>query len=285
MSNISIHHPSRSRKQYQALFLLTLLLILFPLSSFAERRITLPFSENFDANNYQDLVWTTNGASHSWLSNGGWKGSGAAKFLPIVSGQGMSGLGQFVGLSTTHLNVRFLIKHGSAWGILSGAGEFTNKVIIMNRAEGFERPMLISRHGYQTDWISYGACDNTVCNYEGGDYWPDGTDSYRIGPPPFNRSGEWVSVELEADTQTGVIRLYITTQDGELSGLYTQQTMSHPGDMLRYIDVIGGYFNIAPVPGPDNYFIIDNLVIDDSYIGPPDGFIAGNPPSPPRMLE
>ncbi|MET0067983.1 MAG: hypothetical protein ABW076_16685 [Candidatus Thiodiazotropha sp.] len=269
----------------RALFITALVLALLPISSFASRQITLPFSEGFDLNNYQDLVWVTNGASHQWLSDGGWQGGGAAKIIPIVTDQGYNGLGQFTGLNTEQLNVRFLIKHGSAWG-RRPAQDFTNKVIIFNRPTLRDRPMIISRtYNNETDWVTYGACDNTVCRYEGGDYWPDGSDSYRIGPPPFNRSNEWVSVELEANTRTGLISLYITTQDGVLSGRYVQNSMATPGEVFSYIDVIGGYTNFASIPDPENYFIIDELVIDDSYIGPPAGFIAGNPPSPPTILE
>lgn len=65
-----------------------------------------------------------------------------------------------------------------------------------------------------------GACDGTVCRYEGGDYWLDDTDRLKIGSPPVGREQEWISVEFEANTRTGMIRLYVDTQDGDLSGLY-----------------------------------------------------------------
>lgn len=257
--------------------LLSMLLLAMPLSSFARNVGNLPFNENFDVNNYQDIVWVTNGARHSWLSSGGWQGGGAAQIFPITSGQGYNGVGQFTGMNTEQLNVRWLMRHGPGFNT---AGFVQTKVIIMNRIDYRERPMIIGRG---TDWRTWGACDNTVCRYEGGDFWPDGTDSFKIGDPPFHREDEWISVELEANARTGIIRLYITTQDGELNGLYVQQTMSTPGGEFNYVDIIGGYFNSAAPASPDNYFIIDELVIDDSYIGPPAGFIVGNPPNPPIL--
>jgi hypothetical protein len=279
MLNTNIHLFSHPRKRVGVIIVLMMLFfMLLPISSFAERRISLPFSEDFDANNYGDIVWVTNGASHQWLSSGGWQGGGAAKFFPITTDQGYSGLGQFVGLNTSQLNVRFLIRHGPDWNLN------TNKVIVMNRANIRDRPMIISRN--HNGWVTYGACDGTVCEYEGGDYWPDGTDSFRIGTQSGSRVNEWICVEFEANARTGLIKLYITSQDGELSGLYTQQRMANPGDVFSYIDIIGGYINFAPRASANNYFILDKLAVDDSFIGPPSGFIAGaTPPNPPRLVQ
>ncbi len=89
------------------------------------------------------------------------------------------------------------------------------------------------------------------------------------------RSSEWISVELEANTRTGMIKLYIDTQDGALSGLYVAAYMDDtgPGGTWSYVDLIGGYMNWGNVRAdPENYFMLDEIVIDDSYIGPPSGF-------------
>lgn len=95
----------------------------------------------FDADDYQDLLWTTQGATHTWVPNG-WKG-GAAKFTPCLTDEGYSGLGQFIlGLSSIppQLNVRFFIYHGRTWREL-GPG---NKLVIMNRSGNPGRPMIIT---------------------------------------------------------------------------------------------------------------------------------------------
>jgi hypothetical protein len=149
----------------------------------------------------------------------------------------------------------------------------------MNRVDGFARPMIISRS--YDGWQTYGACDSTVCKYEGGDYWPDGTDSLRIGDRPENREEEWISVELEANIRTGKAKLYIYTQDGQLSEVYAEKNLSESPvgtgtPSLHCIDIIGGYFGSAPTSYTEHtYFMIDELKVDDSYIGPQEGFVDG----------
>lgn len=245
----------------------------------AARVITqLPHAERFDTPAYaSDLVWTSEGATHVHVATGGWLG-GAARFTPPVTEQGYAGLGQFLlsGLATVpaQLNVRFLIYHGSSWN-LHGPG---NKLVILNRDGNPGRPMIITRHwneGLPTQWETWGACDGTVCRYQGGDFWPDGTDALRIGDPPVGREHEWVSVELEADTATGMIRLYVDTRDGTLRDLYIQRPMDDtgPGGTWSYVDIIGGYMERATTVDAETYFLVDELVIDSRRIGPPAGFV------------
>jgi hypothetical protein len=269
--------------------------LLLPSIAFSSRNISsLPATESFDSNNYQDIVTlgyhenpATNGATHEWIQNGGWSG-GAAKFQPPTSSDGHAGLGQFVGINngrgTRQLNVRFLIYHGSEWNRIQPR----NKLVIMNREDGIGRPMIgeVNQDNYRT----YTPCDNTLCIFENGTYWPDGTESHKIGRGPGQRLEEWISVELEANVITGVVRLYIDTQDGELSGLYLEKRFedSPSGEgtpLLKYIDTIGGWFNGGTARHPNTYYKIDELVIDDSYIGPPDGFVDGPNPPPINLTE
>jgi hypothetical protein len=252
-----------------------------PSTAFCERLLTdLPMVEDFDTNQYEDdIVSLTGGSTHEWISNGGWDGSGAAKFHPPMTTDGRSGLGQFTHINgnagTEQLNVRFLVYHGTEWGRVNT----NNKVVIMNRSDNMARPM-IGEVTVDDGPRTYSVCDNTVCIYENGQTYPDGTESFNI------REEEWVSLELEANTRTGVMRLYITTQDGEHSGVYLEQTISEGPigagtELFHYIDIIGGWFN-APTSYDDNtYYMIDELVIDDSYIGPPKDFVDGNTPDDP----
>lgn len=255
----------------------------------AERIVrSLPMVERFDSNNYSDIVWLTGGARHEYVSTGGWRGGGGAKFFPPTAGQNYAGVGQFIlGMSTIpeQLNVRWLMYHGSTWREY-GSGE---KLIIMNRNGNGGRPMIIlreSQSGGQT-WETMGACDGTVCRYEAGDYWPDGSDRLKIGNPPVGREQEWISVEFEANTRTGMIRLYVDTQDGRLSGLYIERPMDDtgPGGTWAYVDIIGGFFNLNSTADPNNYFIIDELQIDSRRIGPPAGFTSSSQPRPPSNLS
>lgn len=276
-----------------ALWIVLAACVLSP-SALAERDVTsLPFYESFDADDYGDLVWLTQGATHEW-SPAGWSG-GAARFTPPIDVEGYSGVGSFTNIrehngDVTQLNVRFLIYHGSTYRENAPG----NKVIIMNRildsGEPFPdgRPMIISREydaGGGDIWVTYGACDNTVCRYEGGDYWPDGTDGFRIGDPPNNREEEWICVEFEANSVEGTIRLYIHTQDEALGGLYVEQTMDDTGagGLFGYVDILGGYFGNEGTADENNYFMLDELVIDDGTIGCPEGF--GSPRPDPDDME
>ena len=247
-------------------------------SSEAAKNITLPYEQKFDTNAYTSQeVWISEGATHTWQSGGCWSG-GCAKFTPPYGpNQGYSGLGQYNNLSGTQLNVRFLLLHGPTFREYAPPGT-ANKLVVLNRGT-LLRPMLIYRTYSDSSWTSnpymtIGPCDGTTCKYYGGDFWPDGTDTYRIGNAPDHRELEWVSIEIEANAITGIIKLYIYTQDGELAGLYQTQTMT-PGETWSYVDIIGGFWNSGGVQNADNYFMIDELKISNSYIGPPAGFIAG----------
>jgi hypothetical protein len=50
---------------------------------------SLPYVQNFDSPTYVNtnpdlgLVWTTQGATHTWMESAGWGGSGAAKFTRL----------------------------------------------------------------------------------------------------------------------------------------------------------------------------------------------------------
>lgn len=267
---------------------LALVLLLAALPSLASRTInSLPWSESFNADNYRDLVWITQQATHTFLPNGGFNGSGAAKFTGPLA-EGYSGIGQVIlseNVRPTQMNVRFLIYHGRTWGAQSGGG----KLLIMNRDnKPRARPMLIYGEWRQGGWMTLGPCDGTVCRYQAGDYWTDGSDSFRVGDGSTGRSHEWICIEMEANTAgNGSITLYIDTQDGRLRDRYISRPMDDTGGggVWRYIDIIGGYMNRGPSrQDAENYFILDELAVSTSRIGPPAGFRGGTQPLPAPVL-
>jgi hypothetical protein len=142
-------------------------------------------------------------------------------------------------------------------------------------------------------WDTLGPCDGTVCRYEGGDYWPNGRETFRIGNGSTGRSHEWICVELEANTAgNGSITLYIDTLDGRFSGQYITRPMdsSGGGGVWRYMDILGGYMNrgSSVESDPENYFLIDELAFSTTRIGPPAGFRDTPPPvvpAPPVLLS
>jgi hypothetical protein len=253
----------------------------------AERSVrSLPYNESFNANNYTDLVWLSQGGTHTWMPTQGWRGSGAAKFTAPLA-EGYTGLGQFILSSLPsipeQLNLRFLIWYGSTWREYGPGG----KLVIMNRSGNRGRPMIIIRDWAVGGWETWGACDGTTCKYNTGaePWWPNGSERLRIGNGM--REHEWISVELEANTRTGIIKLYVDTQDGSMRGLYLEQPMvdSGPGGVWSHIDIIGGYMNWGSTQQhPENYFMIDEVAINSQRIGPPAGFLSGTRPNEPTHL-
>ena len=246
---------------------------------------SLPIRIGFDDDAYAtdaSIVWASAdaGAHHEWIPDGGWDGCGAARFwAPPL--EGVSGIGQVLGLRNVEdspfLAIRYCISAGATFPEL-GAG---NKPIILWRADPAtdeqlydpavgSRPMVISRPDPLGRGITYGLCDGTVCTYAGGDFWPDGSDTWVL-----DASG-WSCVEFDFDLANDQMQLFVTTQDGRfddtpyLSATFRDEN-SGPGGVFTAIDIIGGYFAQA-VSDPDNYYTIDDLVIDHAHIGPPPGF-------------
>jgi hypothetical protein len=248
---------------------------------------SFPIEVSFDDDAYATeygLPWVTTeiGAMHEFVADGGWDGCGAARFFPPTSGEGMSGIGQILGLrqvvDSPTLAMRYCIAAGATFPELSSGAKPT----ILWRADpatdvqGHDdavgaRPMVISRPDPEGRGITYGLCDGTVCTYVGGDFWPDGSDTWVL-----EGDGAWTCIELDFDLQGDSMQMYVTTQDGRFDDtLYLEAVFrdeaSGPGGVFAAIDIIGGYFAMSTAD-PDNWYEIDDLVIDTAHIGPPPGF-------------
>jgi len=268
--------------------LIVLILLFVPISANAEINLSsYAFEENFDTDNYvSQIVRLTGGATHTWLPTGGWRG-GAAKFTPPLSDQSYSGVG---GLyldriqTSNQVNVRFLIYHGSTWQEYSR----NNKVFILDGVNNREqRSMIISRD--TDDYVAWGACSGTVCKYEAGGLFPDGSETFGLGDKPLYREEEWICVEVESNVASQYVRLYIHTQDGAFNasnGPYIEQTLDISSDPTwMRLDMIGAYMDAAIKVDPNNYFKIDEVKLSTSYIGPPAGYLDDSPPKAPILLD
>jgi hypothetical protein len=242
-----------------------------------------PAHLSFQTDDYADvlsLVWTTEGATHQYLPNAGWNGGGAAHFTPSIA-EGYSGIGSFLfapGVTTTHLSMRWLMKIGPTMGQYG----YQDKILIFVRNPNdadHHRPMLIAGldPGHTGAFVA-APCDGTVCQYNVAPnnpepWWPDGSDTFWLGPTGY--AEEWTSWEFEVDAQAGWIRMYITTEDGVFNDtLYAENPMvdSEPGGTFEYIDILGGYFKAGQADA-GNWFELDEVVIHNQHIGPPPGFV------------
>jgi hypothetical protein len=270
-----------------ALVFKLVILLLLTVPVFVDAEINLSsyaYEENFDTENYvSQIVRLSGGATHTWLPTGGWRG-GAAKFTPPLSGQGYAGVGGLYMDSIpteNQVNVRFLIFHGSTWQEYGT----NNKVFILDGVNARDqRSMIISRE--TGEYVAWGACSGTVCKYESGGLFPDGSETFRIGNKPLHREEEWISVEIESNVASQYVRLYIHTQDSVFNGLYIEQTLDVSSDPTwMRLDMIVGFMDAAIQADPNNYFIIDEVKLSTRYIGPPAGFLEDPPPKSPVLLE
>jgi hypothetical protein len=278
------------------LFVIIVTLLLGGGQALAARDIDLPFYESFDTDSYEtDLVWVGGGASQVHQPTGGWSG-GAARFFPPTTGQNVAGIGQLTGLTDDNadqINIRFLVRHGSSYIANFRGAKFI--IVVRDPNDAYHnRPMVfddVESDGTR-NVLSYAPCLGTLCKYDNDAYcgqWMTGDESFTLYPG--NYFGEWISIESEFNRTTGIHKLYITTQDGNHQGLYLTYDpnadgcefpdLPQTGGTFNYIDVIGGFYNNGGTNDANTYFELDELVVDDSYIGPPDGFIGSTPPPPP----
>jgi len=273
------------------LLFVSIILILISTPSYARRSITLPHIEHFNqADSIKDLSWTTQGGTVTWDATAGWNGSGGVKLTPTLYAQGYAALGGFDGFPPqTQLNIRFLMKVSKTF--------FTetmfNKIIVMHRKkqERWMRPMMMQNGRYDENGVlqMYFTVSQAVTNPTG----PFDPDHEKIDPTKYFTIGKngynteiWASYEFEVNLNTGRINLYIYSEDGRFGGLYATLDMKkrepnpaeHP---LTEIACLGCFWNrpgeeppfVMPPFSKDTYVVIDEVEIDNKYIGPPNDFV------------
>lgn len=246
----------------------------------AERTISLPYSTTFDTDDLSDIAWTDCGATVTHSSTGGWSG-GAVKMTPPTSAcssgnGGMSTIGEFLGFSETRINVRFLIKFGSTYVANKQGG--VNKFIDVHSSGG-TRFGILGLHladgpfmapavaPYPSAWYVFRSPGTEEADHDSANATIKWTDA--------SLGGEWYCFEYEINAAGNTTTFYLTKSDG------TQQTVTSETSVAgnMYTLYIGGYHNGYGTADANNYLLIDNLVISNTYIGPPEGFVGGSTPS------
>ena len=235
-------------------------------------RISFPYELDFDTgpSSLEQRIFATRGAAVSHQTTGCWQG-GCAKIVPSQFDNSYAALGGFFFPDQSRrVNVRYLVKFGPDF---VDNLNLRSKHILAHRASDVsgDRGMSYIWRADSGDF-SLGACDNTDCSYEGDKYRPDGSEAFTIGA----YLDEWVSIETEFDTLNHRIRTYVTTSDGRLDNyLLTEQSIHSISQSLDYwtrISILGAYIDLGTVPSEGMFFMLDEIVISDSYIGPPSGF-------------
>jgi len=253
--------------------------VLMVASASPVRGQTLPIEEHFDSEDWArgELGTTASGAIRTWDESGGWTGGAAKLVPPPVEGYGSTG-GFDVG-TQTQVNVRFLMWLGSS--LASKAAH--QKLVIMQRLEDGTtepiRPMVISNGTIRNDVESrfFQACHNIVCANQTSD-----RDSQPIYFSSAEHANEWVSIEFEVDLVNQTEKVFVYTQDGSVGGLASQHDFDETAATNRpiwYVEGIGHYWGMPTMTYDDETYIkLDELRIDDQYIGPPVGFVGSTGP-------
>jgi len=197
----------------------------------------------------------------------------------------MAALGNFEGFSTARLNIRFLLKVGSAYysSARNAGGSMINKLIDVHGGVstrfgvlGFQAHYTSDGPPPDTDYYAFGASTNPSQNYVYGSPPNSGEvyDSpFKIGDATHH-GAEWICVEYEIDGDADTTSVFITESNG------SQTTISAASTNTGFMNVfyIGGYHNGYFVSDPGTYLLIDELRISDTYIGAPLGFTSGGRP-------
>ncbi len=260
---------------------LTIVFLMIASTAMAARNISLPFEERFDNGDTwtHDLTWVACGGQATHYNSGGWQG-GHADFKPPESpctagiNGGMSTFGRLQGFSASQVNIRMLLRIGSTYyeDLRDGGGGYINKFIDVHGGTGHRYGILTINRG--PGFLALGVLgDHEVYRYVTGGQWI-GDAEFRIDENGSNAyTDEWICLEYEIRPADNTTRVYIWTQDGRYNGyqIVTNRTQSGPISMID----IGGYYNTYLVNNNSNHLKFDDIRIDDSFIGPPAGFLSG----------
>lgn len=241
------------------------------------RTISLPYATNFTTDDLNDIRWTDCAATVTHSSSGGYAGTGASKHTPPTSActsenGGMSSIGNFEGFSTARLNVRFLIKFGSSY--VTNKQGAVNKFIDVHDGSG-TRYGILGLHKEEST-MSPAVCPYTSSWYVFRSPGTADEDHYfanaSLSWTDAILGGAWYCLEYEINTTAGTTTMWWTKADG------TQTSVTSPMDETGNMTTvyIGGYHNGYGTEDTNNYLLIDNLVISNTYIGPPAGFLTGD---------
>lgn len=248
-----------------------LAIMFFFLSVLTSTAFALELNINFNSNDYSSMVHVTAGATHTWLANGGWQGSGCAKFTPPTS-EGYMGLSNFGRLNSRRFNIRFLYYIGSAYE----TGGNNKWLIAMRNPYSDGSRFIVFEHVFTQTRLSPQVCQNTG---------PCANSDFNLR----NRLEEWICIEIESDLDANTTKLYLTTQDSAYNGtvIATFTNYSPSTGTWDYLQGLGYYYQEMGPANTNKYVKYDELRISTTgYIGPPTGFNTSiEVPQPPQRLS
>jgi hypothetical protein len=226
------------------------------------------------------------GPVFSHVTDQGWQGGGAAKFYTHTSGTNsyrQLNFGQYS--SSVQQNLRYLLKFeranelGGKWHLSDALGGWRTWLSFVGRA-GVLSSIQPEISYDNTIWLAHGAtADSGFCSSEGyqccqheDTWWDSGIISCNRGTESAidlsDYENEWVCIEIERHS-SGTYKVYVWTQDKAFTGLYYELDTVYNQELGN---APAGAYLEGQASG--SYFMLDEIVVSDSFIGPPEGFLA-----------
>lgn len=251
---------------------------------------SFPWSLSFDSTGDWDVdgVLTSDecGGTARRVTTGCYAGAGCLKVIPPTSAcagggynGGAVGAGWFSYSNTSRIHIRFMIWVGPTFyeSITNGGGGLINKFVLQDNNNDYPRTGILGFNAESpagSGFVAFGvlAADESY-HYNASPtepgYWQENAAFYINDT---TNHSTWICVEYWIDTADGESGLYIWTAAGLQDSFYITNAVSGSATQTGFYF---SYFNCYGVADADNYYIIDDLSVSNSYIGPPDGFVGG----------
>lgn len=265
-------------------------ILLFMSTAWADKNITLPYTENFSgSNSLSGISWVVNGATASRVQQS-WRGGSdyTAKLTPPTSlSQGDNGtygcLGRFVWTRTNTINIAFAVKIGPSYDATArrGTGNTQNKFIDVTYPGGRSGILCLNQATLSNYvWALWQEPTNTQFYYNGRttngiDDWGASSGQMMFDDGnggSLDYAGKWLWVNYIVTTTSQ--KLYIYDRNGNYEGLYFEISTVNSGSDGFYV---GGYYNgYHPTADANTYILIDDLQVTNSATpqSPPEGFLT-----------
>jgi hypothetical protein len=240
------------------------------------RRLPMTSSPTF-------LDFTTDGATMTFHSSGGWNDQGYVRFRSPTDGVGESyaALGSVnFPAGTSQVNIGYLWRE---------AVQLSNnpKMCIINTSPTDDPRPMVLRHdcateqaGGHADQFCYICSNNVEPHYSDwggpGDHPAGGfsLNPYTYPTPDTDFRNTWVYFEFEVRRSPGNLKLYVTTDNGQFNEHVIKSDPSGvgSGETLTSMQILGsyGWNNASQTESLD----IGRVYFSTSYIGPPSGFAS-----------
>ncbi|KKS66171.1 MAG: hypothetical protein UV36_C0034G0010 [Parcubacteria group bacterium GW2011_GWC2_42_6] len=281
--------------RFKILIASIIVFLVLPFSARADLSILLPWTMNFNDSSWvSDLALDECGGTSTHVTSGCYS-EGCMKVAPPTSActggginGGQTGLGWLNYPGTSELHVRFLIKFGLGWpaNVMNGGGGLINKFLLS------DSPSRVSILGFNCSDTSGRYCAWAVSGSDSAYHFTSPPARGWIEDATFRVSAnshvnEWMAVEYALNTSTGIGKLYLWTQDGSYNGILIDNVPVDRNIAMNAFYM--SYYNHYSTANAESYYLMDNLQVSSSYIGPPVGFAGGasdtTPPAAPSGVS